>query len=85
MGMKTCPYCSKPVDEHEIAPSWDSDPHGNPMCVDCSILEEMQWKMCYRCNEYGLAQRKSGVFICVDCGDMPDELGERRVASSADF
>jgi len=77
-----CPYCKN---EGNVEPRWDSDPHGNPMCDDCATLLEVQWKMCYPCNEYGLVERESGKWICVDCGDIVEatELGEQRVADTA--
>jgi hypothetical protein len=79
--MTDCPYCGNPSDDIEAR--FETDPHGREMCDDCGEILETQWRMCYVCDEYGLAERESGVWICSDCGDMPDSLEEKRVASSA--
>lgn len=83
--MTLCPYCNQ---EGEVQPRYENDPHGNPMCEACSTYEEIQPRLCYNCDEYGLIQRQSGVWICCDCGIIVSEeesITEHRVASSADY
>lgn len=77
----TCPYCG--TETATLESRWETDPHGNEMCDSCADILEVQWKMCVVCNEYGLAKRSSGIWICVDCGDAPESTEEVRIASSA--
>lgn len=79
--MASCHYCGK--DSDNLEPRWETDPHGTEMCDECADIQDVQWKMCVICNEYGLAKRSSDVWICVDCGDAPESLDEVRIASSA--
>lgn len=79
-----CNYCGR---HGTVKERWDSDPHGMPMCDDCEVFQEIQPRMCVRCNEYGLILRDSGVWICSDCGlGLSDEesIQEHRIASSAE-
>lgn len=79
-----CPFCGKPG---EVINRPENDNHGMPMCADCSELQEIQPRMCIVDNEYGLILRKSGVWICQDCGLLSSDeesIQEYRIASSAE-
>lgn len=81
-----CPYCNAESDT--VGPHPETDPHGRHMCDDCSEILEIQWRLCVSCDEYGMAQRGSGVWICSDCGlsvSQEESITEHRIASSADY